>query len=237
VSSWVAGADGCRLGWFVVLRELSSGTFRYRRVASFSELLRLPERPRVVAIDIPIGLLTAAEPGGRPCDREARRLLAPKRSSSVFSPPAYSALPFDEYCLALGENRASSNFCVGIAKQAFALFDKLREVHDVMTPRLQDHIFEIHPEVSFFRLTKKPNRHSKKRSAGRAERIAALKGFSPVVRRLKNYRPEGVGWDDCLDACVACWTAMRIAAGRAVCLKGGIVSRRDSHGLRMEIWS
>jgi len=231
---WVAGADACKAGWFVVLRQLPSGVLRSRSVVSFGHLVRLPEKPRVLAVDIPIGLLDRAEPGGRQCDREARELLGWPRRNSVFSPPVHSALDCVGYSAALRENRRSSELRVGISKQTFGLFEKLREARSNMTPLLQTRIYEIHPELSFFLMARRPLEHSKKEIAGQRERKAMLRGFSPVVRRFEVGRWPGVGWDDCLDACAACWTAARIARGVALRFPRRRV--RDSRGLRMEIW-
>jgi hypothetical protein len=44
----------------------------------------LQTAPKIVAVDIPIGLLDSFETGGRCCDREARKCLGPKRRASVF---------------------------------------------------------------------------------------------------------------------------------------------------------
>ena len=39
------------------------------------EILDLPEKPAIITIDVPIGLPEVTLPGGRSCDRLARRLL------------------------------------------------------------------------------------------------------------------------------------------------------------------
>ena len=91
---WVAGVDGCRAGWFVVLVQHDEGVVREdnRICASFREVLGLEPRPWIIAIDIPIGLLQEPSAGGRECDKEARRLLGTPRRSSVFTPPTRAAL-------------------------------------------------------------------------------------------------------------------------------------------------
>jgi predicted RNase H-like nuclease len=81
---WIAGVDGCPDGWVVALEDLDSGDLTSGWGVTFALALALPQHPRVIAVDIPIGLLSAAQPGGRGCDREARKLLG-KRGSSVFS--------------------------------------------------------------------------------------------------------------------------------------------------------
>jgi hypothetical protein len=82
---------GCRAGWFVVLHDMAA-TFNCVCVPCFSQVLALQEQPSVVAVDIPIGLLTAAVSGGRDCDRMSRSLLGSLRGRSVFSAPVRGAL-------------------------------------------------------------------------------------------------------------------------------------------------
>jgi predicted RNase H-like nuclease len=88
---WVVGVDGCRAGWFAVLREVERGkTVHAGPLRHISEVLALPQEPRIVARDIPIGLSDHAERGGRECDRVTRNLLG-KRGCCVFSPPVRAA--------------------------------------------------------------------------------------------------------------------------------------------------
>src|SRR4051794_33828568 len=98
---------------------------------------------------MPIGLLEAAVPGGRECDRLARRMLGPGRGSCVFPPPCRPALGAATYAEAVRRNRASASHGLGISRQAYGLFPKLREVDGVLTPVLQGRLVEVHPEVSF----------------------------------------------------------------------------------------
>ena len=53
---WVAGVDGFKSEWCLVLLHLGNGELRSRIVPSFSLLIELPERPTVICVDIPIGL-------------------------------------------------------------------------------------------------------------------------------------------------------------------------------------
>ena len=134
---WVAGVDGCRGWWFVVLCDLSGAMQTVHRcVPCFQDVLRLPEQPEVIAVDMPIGLLDHAVPGGRECDRLARQLLGPGRASSVFPPPVRSALSNTTFASALAANRASSTKAIGISQQCFGIFPKLLDVDAHMTPEL-----------------------------------------------------------------------------------------------------
>ncbi len=237
--AWVAGVDGRRGGWVVVLRPLGSLEVRGRLVERFREVLGLLERPSIVGVDIPIGLLDRAVKGGRECDREARRILGQPRGRSVFSPPVRGALTCKDYPSANRANKASSPEKVGISKQSFALREKLLEVNSLMTPRLQDIVREVHPELSFYELNgRKSMNHGKKARGGvglRERRPLLLDvGFGPVIAELAKHPRGKLGEDDILDACVACWTAEQIVKGEALRVPEN--PPRDRCGLRMEMW-
>ncbi len=94
--TWISGVDGFRREWFAILVHHAQGRVietRHQICGSFKDVLNLTPAPKVIAIDIPIGLLDTPEIGGRECDREARRLLKPPRASSVFSPPIRKDFP------------------------------------------------------------------------------------------------------------------------------------------------
>src|SRR5262245_17946020 len=68
----LAGVDGCRAGWVVVVARLDAQDAREHQVrlcASFADVLCLEPAPAVLAVDMPIGLLSVPQPGGRDCDR------------------------------------------------------------------------------------------------------------------------------------------------------------------------
>src|SRR5205809_8057305 len=84
----LAGVDGCRAGWVVVVARCDAQDAQEHQVricARFDDVLCLEPAPVVIAVDMPIGLLAAPQPAGRYCDRLARRLLWP-RARSVFMP-------------------------------------------------------------------------------------------------------------------------------------------------------
>jgi predicted RNase H-like nuclease len=235
---WVAGVDGCRAGWFAVLRAVECGkTAHAGPLRRISEVLALPQKPRVVAVDIPIGLPDAAERGGRACDRIARKLLG-KRGCCVFSPPVRAALSHsDNYEGAKRANRMSSIEKIGLSRQAFSISQKIREVDECIHPEQQDRVKEVHPEPSFFELNDRVAlMHGKKKKRGFDQRreLLSTAGFETLIKCLLQHRPPGVGLDDALDACVACWTAERILSGLGVCVPHS--PTRDRKQLRMEIW-
>lgn len=233
---WVAGIDGCRSGWFVMVRELETGRLFHCTVSRLAELFELPQRPEVLGIDMPIGLLDCAEEGGRECDIAARQLLGWPRRNSVFSPPVRSTLHCASYTEACAANAASSPRGIRISQQCFALFQKLLEVDQFMNAERQKFVREVHPELSFYEMNcARPMLFPKKASRGAKDRMELLErlGFllSDAIRAARAGR---VALDDILDACAACWTAERIARGMAVRVPAE--PKCDSTGLRMEIW-
>jgi predicted RNase H-like nuclease len=229
----VAGVDGCKGGWVVVLHG-GNGPPEWRVERHFRDVLALPERPSVIAVDIPIGLLEAAERRGRNCDREARKLLGSPRGSSVFSPPVRAALQCDVYADANRVNRQSSVDLIGISQQCFGLRRKLCEVDALISPELQDTVYEVHPELCFFQMAGQPMKYGKKRREGQTERERLLVPFEATMTAFKARHPSEAKVDDLIDACAACWTAVRISEGRATSVPE--VAQNDVRKLRMEIW-
>lgn len=200
----MTGIDGCRAGW--VAARWRGGKLSFS-VHPF--LLDALEGP--VALDMPIGL---PDRPGRECDRLARQLLGPRRSS-VFSPPTRAVL--------------AQNAFRGVSLQCYNLFPRLREVDELMTPPLQELVRETHPELAFARLNGAPLVFPKRKAEGRAERLELLRaelgpGWEPP-------RLTGAAPDDLLDAAVLALVARdfrhRVPEHEP---------QRDARGLRMEIW-
>ncbi len=232
---FAAGVDGCGAGWVVALVDLARGATTLRVVATLADVLALAEAPVAVGLDMPIGLLDAAEQGGREADRQARGLLGWPRRNSVFSPPARSALAAKTFPLACAANRASSSIGVGVTQQSFGLFEKLNEVDALATPDVQARVFEVHPELSFYEMAGcKPMVHHKKAVGGRDERLNVLYAFGLLPQDATVPVVSGAGSDDVLDALAACWTANRLRLGHAVRVPDN--PPVDARGLRMEIW-
>jgi predicted RNase H-like nuclease len=230
--SWVAGADGYKSAWCVVLLDLETGEMRSRIVPAFANLLDLPERPIVVTVDIPIGLPEFTPPCGRACEREARRVLG-RRASSVFS--AVGRVPLRTLSRLEAHQASKASGGIGIGAQAWDLAVKLREADEAMTPAAQETLCEVHPEVSFWAMNGfVPMSHNKKSTEGASERVdCVVRGGLPreFVGRLPEFK---VGRDDFLDACAALWTARRIAEGKACRLPRHV--DLDARGLDMAIW-
>lgn len=239
----VAGVDGCRAGWVVVVTELGCAEGDGARaevvvVPDFPRVLHVTRDARVVGVDMPIGLLDAATRGGRECDRHARRLLG-RRGCCVFTPPVRRALARGTYRGALAANRASSPARLGISIECFGLFQRLREVDEALAaePALVARVSEVHPELAFRALAGAPFglAEPKRSPRGRSRRVALLRRVFPGLRHALGRRAPGVAPDDVLDAHAVAWSAARVARGAAVRLPAG-PAPRDARGLPMAIW-
>lgn len=230
----VVGVDGCRGGWIAVEWNPGADSWVPRCYPSFSDLLRECADADAIGVDIPIGLRDDVHP--RHCDIEARMFLGWPRSSSVFPAPQRSLLECANFAEASARSR--SRFGKGISRQAFNIYDKVREVDALMTPNLQKQIVEVHPEVTFKEMNSGQQlADSKKTSAGFDARRTLLAGTvtrdTPTSRVDARRLVPNVGADDLLDAFAAAWTAHRVATGDA--LRFPDVIEIDERGLRMEI--
>lgn len=231
----VAGVDGTPGGWAVVTWE--NGRTGIRKVRTLSDLLDGTGTFDIIAVDVPIGLLTVYEVGGRVCDRAARALLGPSRASSVFPAPVRSvlgAMSWEDVCI---HSRASAAHGKGISKQTFAIVPKIKEIDELLQqrPELRAVVREVHPEVCFCELTGKAMSQRKSSTLGREERRKALLEVFPDLGAIeKAGRAKGIPTEDILDAAVSCWSAQRLATGRGRSLPATIPY--DSTGLPMTIW-
>lgn len=222
------------MGWVVALAAGDKTTIQV--VPRFVDVLDAAADAVVLGVDMPIGLLDHAVPGGRECDRRARHLLG-RRACCVFTPPVRSALRAARYAEALALNRRSSAAGLGISIECFGLFAKLREVDVALRrrPALARRVREIHPELAFRAMARASAGLPPKRSAvGRSARLALLARRFPDVRAAAARPPRGAAADDVIDAHAVCWSAARIARRRAVCLPAR--PQHDGRGLPMAIW-
>jgi predicted RNase H-like nuclease len=222
----VAGADGCPTGW-VVCRRNGDGSLDIQVVKALADIC---EGLSILAVDMPFGLLDVPRPGGRDCEREARKRL-PGKTSSVFPGPCRPALDGESYTQA---NAISKKLGIGLTRQMFNILPKVREIDTLLRarPELRTMLHEAHPELAFARMNGgRPLLSKKRRPEGYAERRRLLgeHGFPVEVDRI-----AGAARDDVLDAIACCRTAALIAAGTATRL--GPAEARDRYGLAMNIW-
>ncbi|WP_029058658.1 DUF429 domain-containing protein [Stappia stellulata] len=236
----VAGVDGCKKGWIVVTRDLDGAAVpTIAVVPQFRDILA-DETLAVIAVDMPIGLPERSGPKGREPERHVRPLLG-QRQSSVFSVPSRAAVFSNDYRKACETALATSDPPKKVSKQAFYLFPKIREIDALMTPSLEERVFEVHPELAFWRLNgdsamSLPKKvKSRANPAGLDQRKALLEANGFDRPFLDQRPPRGAGVDDLVDACVGAAIAERIAKGRAQAFPDPF--KRDERGLRMAIWA
>ncbi len=146
----VAGVDGCKAGWIAVFRWLGGDREPEVHVfEQFAELVSSQCSPRKVAVDMPIGLPDKIGRCGRGPEKAVRPLLG-MRQSTVFSIPARAAIYCEDYREACSMALAHSSPPKKVSKQAFYLFPKIREIDQLMTPELEERVYEVHPEVAFW---------------------------------------------------------------------------------------
>lgn len=232
----VVGLDGAPGGWAGFVLDLNGleAPRGPELFPSFRAVLEDPRGFRIIAVDMPIGLPDAAEPGGRACERMTRSCLGLRRSS-VFASPLRPALDARSYADALFRNRAAGG--PGLSRQAWNLFPKIREIDALMTPALEGCVFESHPELVFAQLGGRPMAHAKRTPQGRAERLALLAacGLAPDLFEPHPFPRAKAAPDDLLDAAALALSAVRIAEGEALRLPDD--PPRDGKGLRMAIFA
>lgn len=237
---WVAGVDGCKAGWVAIVRKINEPSAVTLGVFSrFEDLLNHPMMLAKIAVDMPIGLPQRTGPNGRAPERAIRPLLG-ARQSSVFSMPSRAAIYAPTYQEACRLALETSDPPRKVAKQGYYLFGKVREIDQLMTPALGTRVFEVHPELAFWRLNgacemQKPKKiKGKANPVGLAERRELLLSFGYEKSFLDQPRPRGVGADDVLDAAANALIAERLWQGIAQPFPAR--PQRDENGILIAIW-
>jgi predicted RNase H-like nuclease len=240
--TWLAGVDGCPAGWVVALVRSDLSEACVRIVPRFADVPAAPEAPAVIAIDIPIGLPERVGHGGRAAENAVRPLLG-ARQSSVFSVPSRSAIAAEGYREACRIALATSEPPRKVSKQLFMLAPKIREVDATLRAdtTLAQRVFEVHPEVAFWRLNgeqalSEPKKvKSRPYEPGLALRRKLLIGAGLPAAAVAASPPKGAGPDDLIDALACAAIAQRIHAGEARPFPEP--PERDGFGLTMAIWA
>jgi predicted RNase H-like nuclease len=239
---WLAGIDGCPSGWIVAFLRADLNEVRVRLVARFIDVTAAPEAPAVIAIDIPIGLPERTGYGGRAAENAVRPLLG-ARQSSVFSVPSRAAIAAHDYREACRIALATSEPPRKVSKQLFMLAPKIREVDAALRAdaALSQRLFEVHPELAFWRLNgeqalSEPKKvKSRPYEPGLALRRQLLIKAGLPAEIVETSPPKGAGPDDLIDALACVVIAQRIYAGVARSFPDP--PERDVFGLTMAIWA
>ncbi len=240
MARWIAGMDGCRGAWATAFLDLDDpARHRLALLPDAGAVLDAPEAPSHVGIDIPIGLPERVGRGGRAADAAARAFLGPSRAS-VFPVPGRAAVFAPDYVGAKALSRATSDPPFAPSIQAWNIFPSIRAVDAVMRERAEARarVFEVHPEIAFFRLNGDRPLSAGKKGPARATGLALRRGLLEAAglppALVYAVPPRGVAPDDHLDALAALVVARAICEGSAVTLPE--VVGRDAHGLPVAIW-
>lgn len=231
----VAGLDGCRAGWFIVCAQAGLTKFDCFVAPDFAGAVEQLAECEIIGVDMPIGL---AASGARRCDREARRLLGPRRGASVFPAPIRPVLGATTYAEACDRRQKIDGKRMSL--QAFNILAKVAEVDTALRSGagLAERVREVHPELAFAALNDGvPVEEPKRRRPGfeaRHRLLAAVTGADVLDAALERYRGTGVARDDILDAFAVTLSARRIARGQGRSIPPG--APRDAAGLQMAIW-
>jgi predicted RNase H-like nuclease len=231
---FVVGVDGCRGGWLAVSLSPDE-TPECHIFPEMAALWAAHRQAALILVDIPIGLPEAAN--DRTCDKEARKVLGPRRAS-VFPVPCRAAVYAPDYDTAINLNERITG--KRIFRAAWNLIPRMRQVDQILQAdsRSRGVIREAHPEVLFWGLNQRRSMASyKKKAAGEAERLGVLqrvyRGADAMFYELKENLPRSSATsDDLLDALAAAVTGL-IGGTRLQTLPPN--PERDSKGLPMEM--
>jgi predicted RNase H-like nuclease/predicted enzyme related to lactoylglutathione lyase len=195
-----AGVDLARGGLAVVVLEGNRVVEAFRCETIADALLVDAD---VVGVDIPIGIPDA---GTREADVAARRFVGP-RASSVFPTPIRPVLEAETYA----EARAVATELTGksVSAQAYRLRDRILEMDGYAHE--DERVIEVHPEVSFRELARRP--------------LLPKRGTDGLVERRRLLEDAGIDLPasvpriaepDLLDATIAAWSARRYVNGEAL---------------------
>jgi len=239
---WLAGIDGCPGGWVAAFVQPAGDACALAVFARFADVLTAIQRPEIIAIDVPIGLPERTGHGGRAAENAVRPVLG-ARQSSVFSVPARAAVEASDYAAACRVALATSDPPRKVSKQLFNIAPKIREVDALLRadPVLAPRVYEVHPELAFWRLNGghplgEPKKiKSRPYPPGLALRRQLLRAAGLPAALIDAAPPRGAAADDVLDALACAAIARRILTGVARPFPDP--PPRDTHGLPMAIWA
>ena len=237
---WLAGVDGCKAGWIAAFVRPDGEDAQVRILPRFADVLA--HGAAIVAVDMPIGLPAKVGHGGRATENAVRPLLG-ARQSSVFSVPSRAAIYAETYADACRIATATSDPPRKVSKQLFNITPKIREIDGCLRADMATaaRVFEVHPEVAFWRLNGERPLMEPKKVKGKLHlpglalrRLLLIAGGMPPSV-VESDPPKGAATDDLLDALACAAIARRIHGGQAQSFPHP--PPVDDHTLRMAIWA
>ena len=226
----LAGVEPCAGGWLVAAGRLQGTTLHPIPpwvAPTFIDVLDYKPAFQVIAAHIPIGLLDEPTKGGRTCEREARKVLGPRRGTAVMPAPTRPALSAKDFATAYHKHGP-------ISAVTWNLIPKIREVEAEIQPYWQRTVYEVNPELSYFQLNDDvPLKFGKRTLMGQDERREILTRRLGGIEKVIDAHLPRVRKSQLLDAAADLWTARRIMAKAVARLPE--IPEWDSLGLRMEI--
>src|SRR3569833_1112678 len=237
---WLAGVDGCPAGWIAAFVRPEGDEIRIAVVPRFADVVVVARG--IIAVDMPIGLPARVGIGGRAAENAVRPLLG-ARQSSVFSVPSRAAIYAPDYAASCTAALGTSDPPRKVSKQLFNIAPKIREIDTVLRAdgSLVPRVFEVHPELAFWRLNgERPLGEPKKvksrcHEPGLALRRRLLLAAGLPASVVEAKPPKGAGADDLIDALACAAIARRLHAGAARPFPDP--APRDRYGLPMAIWA
>jgi len=224
----VAGVEPCPGGWLVVSARLQSITLFPQPpevYPVFADIVDYRPSFDVIAVHAPLSFPADDSPGGRTCDRLARKLLGWPRSGAIVSPPSWRLLESGDFSAAATK---------GLSPITVARLGWYKQISEEMAPYRQRQVFEVHPELSFYQLNDdKPMQHSKYTEEGVTERRKLVEARIPGADAVIDAELPGVTQRHLLDAVADMVTARRIAARAVERLPED--PEWDEAGVRMEL--
>jgi predicted RNase H-like nuclease len=224
----IAGVEPCPGGWLVAgarLQGINAHPVEPEVFATFAEILDYRPSFDVIAIHCHLSFPEEDTPGGRTCDRLARKLLGFPRAGAVTSPPS-------RHYLRTGDLDARAK--KGLDPISASRLRRYAEVAEEMQPYRQRQVFEVHPELSFYQLNDdEPMQHSKYTEEGVEERRRLVAARIPGIETVLEASIPGISLRHLLDAAADMTTARRIAARAVERLPED--PEWDEQGVRMEL--
>ena len=157
--------------------------------------------------------------------------------------PSRAAIYAGDYGAACRLALATSDPPRKVSKQLFNIGPKIREVDEALrgAPDAAARVFEVHPELAFWRLNgesalSEPKKvRSRPYEPGLALRRGLLIAAGFAADLVNAAPPKGAAHDDLLDALACAAIARRLHAGVAEPFPSP--PPRDAHGLVMAIWA